>query len=610
MPLGLRLAVLVAAPLLVIAVAAGDRLLTLEDQRATGEVFAQRIDEAAAIDTAIVYLQAERELTARLLVAPPEPQPFALRDALRKARRDSDEAIATAGLSTLVPPFDLETFVRPWQAEARLSLDTIEDLRTLVDRRVLPPPDAILIYSAVMYGYLGALNEAISVDEGVVPPSELIAYTAALASAESFIQARAWGTVLISSPAPGATTREWILLSSLAQTEDFFLGQARRTSAGDRHAVDRLLDAPSSRDADNLRWAVIASGANGGSVTAEVWQEGTQPRVDAWNQTTAFMLADLTEGAEASVAAANRAFATIATAAVLLVVLGAFAAWRVTRSIARPLGRLAVGARDASVGRFSEVDLPQSRDAIGEIGTAYGALNQYLHHIADAAEEIAGGDLTREIAPRSSEDRLGTALQTMTRQLSSMVVRSRRRSEALEETVGALQETAARDPLTGLLNRGRFVELVDVAIDGARATNSRFGMLFIDLDGFKQVNDELGHAAGDELLRQVASRLLGALRVDDVVARLGGDEFTVLVTNGFDAVAIESLARQVVDLVGAPYFVHGETVEVRASIGLARFPEHGATVATLLVASDQAMYAAKRVGGNGMSIAVHQAPAA
>jgi diguanylate cyclase (GGDEF)-like protein len=101
----------------------------------------------------------------------------------------------------------------------------------------------------------------------------------------------------------------------------------------------------------------------------------------------------------------------------------------------------------------------------------------------------------------------------------------------------------------------------------------------------------------------VSSRLLGVLRVDDVVARLGGDEFTVLITNGFDAIAAEAVAHQIVDLVGSPYFVQGETVEVRASLGLARYPEHGATVEELLAAADRAMYLAKNAGGNTVRLA-------
>jgi diguanylate cyclase (GGDEF)-like protein len=600
-PLGWRLATLVAAPLLVIAVVAGLRLTSLWEARGESRMLVERMEQAALIDAAIAALQQEREVTAQILALPDDlGVPSELQLDLRAARSRSDKAIEAAGLEATVPPFDLETFVRPWYPEARLSLTTIADLRVLVDRDVLPPPDAIHIYSAVVYSFIGDLGEVLAESGTGAAAGELLAYTSALASAESFIQARAWGTVLISSP--GVTPREWILLSSLAQTEDFFLDQARRAPQG-AAALDDVLNAQPSRSADNLRWAVIASGANGSGVTPLEWTAGTQPRVDALTTVTALMRTQLIEGAEEQVSSAERELAVIATVAGLFIVLGAAAAWCVARSISRPLERLAVGARDASVGRLVDVEVPKSRDAIGDIGRAYGALNEYLHDVADAAEEIARGDLTREIKPRSAEDRLGTALQTMTRQLASMVVRSLRRSEVLEETVDALQETAARDSLTGMLNRRRFMELVDEAIDAAALTRSRFGVLFIDLDGFKSVNDTLGHAAGDELLRQVASRLLGTVRVDDAVARLGGDEFTILVTNGFDMVAIEGLAGQIVTALGEPYFVHGETVQVSASVGLAQYPEHGLGVEELLAASDRAMYAAKHGGGNRAQVA-------
>jgi len=243
---------------------------------------------------------------------------------------------------------------------------------------------------------------------------------------------------------------------------------------------------------------------------------------------------------------------------------------------------------------------------IGEIGLAYQDLNRYMHAVAGAADQIARGDLSRAIQPRSPEDRLGTALQSMTSQLAAQVVASEQRSEALEETVGELQETAARDSLTGLVSRGRFVELAEAAIVAARARNDRLGLIFIDLDGFKAINDEHGHDIGDELLRQAASRLLGSVRIDDVVARLGGDEFTILVTNGFDATAVEAVCGQIVAMVGAPYTVHGHVVEVRASVGFASFPEHGESVEELLRSADQAMYAAKRAGGGGTRTAGSQ----
>lgn len=601
-PLAWRLAALVAAPLLVVAIVAGVRLTELWDERHSGQELVEHLGTAALIETAISELQHEREATAHVLTLsghwelPPE-----LRADLHDARVGADRAIAVAGLSREVPPFDLRGFPINALAIEGGPLERVDDLRQLVDRRVLPPADVMHIYTLVIAGYLEDLKVALGAEGDSGPAKELLAYTSALVSAESFIQARAWGTILVASPQEGA--REWILLATLAQTDEFFLEQARQVKPPPHVSGEVSSDAPPLGPPTNRRPAKPAGGVTGATISPLEWRASTQPRVDELNGSTTEFRERLVDDAQQVVAAAERELIVIAGLAVALIGLIAIGALRVSRSISRPLERLAVGARAASTGDLSGVELPDSSDAIGEIGRAYGLLDQYLHHVADSAQGIANGDLTREIKPRSPQDRLGMALRTMTSQLASKLVHSERRSAALEETVGELQETAARDPLTGLLNRGRFIELVNEAVESAAATNSRFGILFMDLDGFKPVNDQLGHAAGDELLRQVSSRLLGVLRVDDVVARLGGDEFTILISNGFDVIAVEAIARQIIETLTAPYFVHGETVEIGISVGLARYPEHGTTVEALLEAADQAMYAAKQGGGNEARIA-------
>ncbi len=601
-PLAWRLAALVAAPLLVVAIVAGVRLTELWDERHSGEELVEHLGTAALIETAISELQHEREATAHVLTLsghwelPPE-----LRADLHDARVGADRAIAVAGLSMEVPPFDLRGFPINALAIEGGPLERVDDLRQLVDRRVLPPADVMHIYTLVIAGYLEDLKVALGAEGDSGPTQELLAYTSALVSAESFIQARAWGTILVASPQEGA--REWILLATLAQTDEFFLEQARQVNPPPHVSGEVSSDVPQLGPPTNRRPAKPAGGVTGSTISPLEWRASTQPRVDELNASTTEFRERLVDDAQQVVAAAERELIVIAGLAVALIGLIAIGALRVSRSISRPLERLAVGARAASTGDLSGVELPDSSDAIGEIGRAYGLLDQYLHHVADSAQGIANGDLTREIKPRSPQDRLGMALRTMTNQLASKLVHSERRSAALEETVGELQETAARDPLTGLLNRGRFIELVSEAVESAAATNSRFGILFLDLDGFKPVNDQLGHAAGDELLRQVSSRLLGVLRVDDVVARLGGDEFTILISNGFDVIAVEAISRQIIETLTAPYFVHGETVEIGTSVGLARYPEHGTTVEALLEAADQAMYAAKQAGGNEARIA-------
>ncbi len=582
------------------------RLSELWLDRVDGQLFVEQMDAAARIDEAIEWLQAERDVTAQLMTLPPSER-RRLFARLEVVRSNADAAVRKAGLGDTALIVDrVEASAPPADGAASdprapalqpppLQPGSLVELREVVDQRRLPPADTVLLYSKVIHDYHNALNHAVTIEGADVPASEFVTYTSARASAEAFIQARAWGAVLI--VADNVAAHEWLLLAALAQTEGLFLAQARSAPPPDRRTPPPAPDDPSTDRPDPLRRLLSSPRTNGGDdVTPAAWFDETRPRVDLHRETIATHLEGLIEDAGASVDRAQSAFVALALFAAILVVAVARGAWWLSRSIARPLEGLAVAARDASVGRLSEVDLPSSNDAIG---VAYAEFNRYMHAVVDAADEIARGDLSRGIEPRAPEDRLGTALQSMTNQLAAKVAASEQRSEKLEQTVGALQETAARDSLTGLISRGRFVELVGQAIGAAQARHDRFGVLFIDLDGFKPVNDEHGHDVGDELLRQVASRLLGSVRLDDVVARLGGDEFTILVTNGFDSIAAEAACAQIVSTIGAPYTVRGNEIEIRASVGFASYPEHGASVDALLRAADQAMYAAKRAGGDG-----------
>ncbi len=152
---------------------------------------------------------------------------------------------------------------------------------------------------------------------------------------------------------------------------------------------------------------------------------------------------------------------------------------------------------------------------------------------------------------------------------------------------------ARRDPLTGLPNRSVFFERLAEATRRARAGGTRLAVLFMDLDGFKHVNDTLGHDVGDELLRAVAGRLAGAVRRSDVVARLGGDEFAVLVERMGSVESIETMADHLCGALAAPISVRGRMVAVRASIGIALGPHPSDDPQLLLRDADVAMYRAK-----------------
>jgi diguanylate cyclase (GGDEF)-like protein/PAS domain S-box-containing protein len=179
----------------------------------------------------------------------------------------------------------------------------------------------------------------------------------------------------------------------------------------------------------------------------------------------------------------------------------------------------------------------------------------------------------------------------------------------------AVQHLAFHDRLTGLPNRAHFEERVDEALaraDGAARATS-VGLLFLDIDRFKHVNDAMGHDAGDELLRQIAERLRRGARVNDVVARLAGDEFVVLVTDlrAADAADIaQQVAHRVHAALSLPYTLAGEVFATTASIGVAVYPDHAADAAGLVKAADISMYESKRSGRGRVSRARRHVDAA
>lgn len=168
------------------------------------------------------------------------------------------------------------------------------------------------------------------------------------------------------------------------------------------------------------------------------------------------------------------------------------------------------------------------------------------------------------------------------------------------ELVGQLETLATRDALTGLPNRLSVVDRLNAALRRARRTNEPLAVVFADCDGFKEINDTYGHSAGDEYLRRVAFALEKAVRETDTVARLGGDEFVVLLESCGDREAIETIVERMCERAMQPCVIGEATIIPRLSIGIARYPHDGATSDALLQRADQAMYAAKREGGNSV----------
>jgi diguanylate cyclase (GGDEF)-like protein/PAS domain S-box-containing protein len=168
----------------------------------------------------------------------------------------------------------------------------------------------------------------------------------------------------------------------------------------------------------------------------------------------------------------------------------------------------------------------------------------------------------------------------------------------MKQTEERLQYLAHHDPLTGLANRVLFRERLDQAIKVAERTGDRVAVLFLDLDGFKTINDTLGHPSGDEMLASVAQRLIGAVRQKDTVARMGGDEFTLVLSEFSGVRSIDFLSRKIIGRLAEPYSVANRTVFITATIGIALYPDDGRNADSLLQNADTAMYHAKAQGKN------------
>ncbi len=199
-----------------------------------------------------------------------------------------------------------------------------------------------------------------------------------------------------------------------------------------------------------------------------------------------------------------------------------------------------------------------------------------------------GGDL---------EARLEVALQAQER-LRAENARLLRSLEAASRRAATAQRIARHDSLTGLPNRLFLIERLQGAIAAAGLRRRRLALLFIDLDGFKAVNDTFGHAVADRLLAAVGARIAACVRTDDIACRYGGDEFVALLTDLGDTAFALGVSRKIREHIAETYMIDGRLIRITASIGLAIYPDEGDRWGALLSHADAAMYRDKaaRVG--------------
>lgn len=221
-------------------------------------------------------------------------------------------------------------------------------------------------------------------------------------------------------------------------------------------------------------------------------------------------------------------------------------------------------------------------------GLTQGALVGYLSAVLVCALLVVGERVLALPAATATELQLLLAMSSATALLAGAAHDDRHFAWRL----------ATRDPLTGLANRHRFQEQLDHELLRAPRTGGRVGLMYIDLDGFKAVNDRLGHHAGDALLQHVAARLRECVRASDTVARLGGDEFAIILPALHQAQDALHVGEKLLARLAEPYALDADTARISASIGFALHPQDGRNATELIHGADRAMYEAKRLGRN------------
>lgn len=176
------------------------------------------------------------------------------------------------------------------------------------------------------------------------------------------------------------------------------------------------------------------------------------------------------------------------------------------------------------------------------------------------------------------------------------------KNEELQQAIGQIQAMATHDEVTGLYNRAFFVETLAHALAQSERLGHGVALFFIDVDRFKLVNDTLGHAIGDRVLREIAARIRGSMRTSDIVARMGGDEFVVLIEGRRPGDGVHEIAGKIVSVLSQPLQAGGHTLNLSVSVGVTCAPRDGHDGQELMRKADIAMYRAKALGRNGYAL--------
>ena len=230
-----------------------------------------------------------------------------------------------------------------------------------------------------------------------------------------------------------------------------------------------------------------------------------------------------------------------------------------------------------------------------------------VHIAVSAVNKFDHENYMLEVRDISEHRRAVMALHDINLDLEQRVkVRTHELSQEIiirKQAEDKLRQMATHDNLTGLPNRSLLIDRIEHAIAGANRNKGQAALMFIDLDGFKAVNDTLGHEAGDILLKDVAKCLTSTVRQTDTVARIGGDEFIILLASIPDEDMALSVAKKVLKSLAHPFEIKEYIANIGGSIGISFFPKHGEIADQLLKAADNAMYDVKKSGKNSIAIA-------
>lgn len=233
--------------------------------------------------------------------------------------------------------------------------------------------------------------------------------------------------------------------------------------------------------------------------------------------------------------------------------------------------------------------------------------DEFLHRLLEVVDRIAAeGDFSAmdSLLSMTAAHSQSPVLTALAESFARMVVKLEAREYELECTIDDLKaakielEKANYDALTGLPNRVIVKDRLQQSLQQARKHRHLLAVMFLDLDKFKWVNDNLGHAAGDELLQQVAVRCRDCLRLGDTLARLGGDEFLCVLPVIADADTATAIAQSFVDALNQPFALRDGEARIGTSVGIALYPDQGDSAGLLIERADAALYAAKRAGRN------------